>query len=371
MLEIVVIGAGIAGFTVALALQERGAAVTVVETSRPGAGATGASAGMLAAQYETAGTSDKFRLCLESRTRYPEYAAKLQDLAGRDLHVRHDGMLVANLNEAEHASAQESVRWQVEEGLRAEILEPVEADKLQPGVNRDVASYIWLPDEGQLDSQILAVALADAIAGAEVRLICGNGVAKILQRGGSVSGVAMTDGRELEADRIVVAAGAWSCSIGGQARQIPVRPMRGQILRLPLEGLPLTAIVASHAGRYLVPRDDGTVLAGSTMEDVGFDRAITDEGEQLIHESVAELVPELKNRKPAERWAGLRPISADSLPVIGPDPDLPGLFYATGYGRDGILIAPLAGEIVADLMVSGASEFAWREFRPDRFSEAT
>jgi glycine oxidase len=369
MLEIVVIGAGIAGSAVALALRERGAAVTVVDTSRPGAGATGASAGMVVAQYESAGPSAKFDLCLESRSRYPEYARKLQELSGRDLHFRRDGMLVANLDEAEHAAAQDSVRWQVEAGLRAEILEPAEAEKLQPGVSRDVASYIWLPDEGQLDSQILAEGLADAIASADVRLISDNGAAGILQRSGSVSGIGMADGRTLEADQVVVAAGAWNCKVDGQARMIPVRPMRGQILRLPLQGLPLKALVASHAGRYLVPRDDGTVLVGSTMEDVGFDRAITDEGERLIHESIAELVPELKNRNPTERWAGLRPICDDSLPVIGPDPDLGGLFYATGYGRDGILIAPLVGEIVADLMVSGASEFAWHAFRPDRFSK--
>ncbi len=142
------------------------------------------------------------------------------------------------------------------------------------------------------------------------------------------------------------------------------------MVRLRLGELPLRTLVAGHAGRYLVPRDDGTVLAGSTMEEVGYDRTITDEALQLIVGEVSELVPELANRTPLERWAGLRPLSADSLPIIGPDPDLAGLYYATGYGRDGILVAPLAGEIVAELIVSGKSLYDWRPFRPDRFDAA-
>ncbi|HSG81148.1 MAG TPA: glycine oxidase ThiO, partial [Gemmatimonadota bacterium] len=353
MLEVVVIGAGIAGFTVALALRQRDAAVTLVEAIRPGAEATGASAGMLAAQYESPGADAKFRLCLESRTRYPEYAAKLEKLSGRALHVRQDGMLVANLDDAEHAAAQETVRWQRDEGLNAEVVDPAAARKLQPGVNRDTVSYLWLPDERQLDSQALAEALVDALARTDVRLISGNGAAEILHSAGAVTGLRMADGRSLEADAVVLAAGAWSSTMNGLPRELPVRPMRGQMLRLPLEGLRLRAIVSSHAGRYLVPRDDGTVLAGSTMEDVGFDRSITDAGEQLIRESIVRLVPELGDRRPLEHWSGLRPISADSAPIIGPDPELQGLFYATGYGRDGILVAPLAGDAVADLVVFG------------------
>jgi glycine oxidase len=367
MLEIVVIGAGIAGFSAALALWERGAAVTIVETSRPGAGATGASAGMLAAQYEAPGPTAKFQFCLQCRERYPEYVAKLQDLSGRDLHVRYDGMLVANLDADEHAAGLEMVNWQVEADLKAEIIDPTAAQSIQPGVSGAVESYIWLPDEAQLDSQLLAEALAEAIARTEVRLISENGAAEIRQRGGTVTGVGMADGRTLEADGVVLAAGAWSRTVAGLPRELPVRPVRGQILRLPLEGLALKTLVASHAGRYLVPRDDGTALAGSTMEDVGFDRAITDEGERLIHESVAQLVPALRDRKPVERWAGLRPISADSWPIVGPDPELEGLFYATGYGRSGILVAPLAGEVVADLVVSGEAGVEWEFFGVERF----
>jgi glycine oxidase len=371
MLEIVVIGAGIAGFSAALALWERGAAVTLVEESRPGAAATGASAGMVVAQYEAGGPDEKFRLCLESRARYPEFAARIEELSGRRLAVRWDGLLVANVSDEEHEGAVETVRWQREAGLEAEVLDSAAAAELQPGVAIDVVSYLWLPQEGQIDSQQLGAVLSDAVTGTGIRLISGNAAAEVLSRDDRVTGVAMADGRTLEAERVVLAAGAWSGTIGGLPRELPVRPVRGQIARYPAKALALKRIVASHAGRYLVPRSDGTVLAGSTMEDVGFDRSITDAGLQAIHESVSGLVPALAGLKPLERWAGLRPISPDFLPIIGPDPDLEGLVYATGYGRAGIVLAPVTGTIVADLALTGDSEHDWRPFRPDRFAESS
>jgi glycine oxidase len=262
----------------------------------------------------------------------------------------------------------ETVGWQREAGLAAELLDVAAAAELQPGVATDVVSYLWLPQEGQLDSQRLGSVLSAAVAGTGIRLIGGNGAAEILSSRGGVTGVGLSDGRSLEAERVVLAAGAWSGTVGGLPRELPVRPVRGQIARYPARALALKRIVASHAGRYLVPRSDDTVLAGSTMEDVGFDRSITDAGLQAIHESASELVPALAGLKPLERWAGLRPVSADSSPIIGPDPDLDGLVYATGYGRDGITLAAVTGSIVADLALAGDSPLEWWPFRPDRFA---
>lgn len=367
MLEIVVIGAGIAGFAAALALWERGAAVSVVEAGRPGGEATGASAGMLAAQYE-AEPGAKFRLAVNSRARYPEFVAKLEELSGQALHVRWDGILVANLSPQEHEDASVEAGWQREEGLQAELLDPGQVAEFQPGLGSEAVSYIWFPEEGQLDSQELAVALGAALARTDIRLIRGKSVAEVLSRNGSVTGVAMADGRTLDAERVVLAAGAWSGTLRGLPRVLPVRPVRGQMLRFPAATLALEHIVASHAGRYLVPKADRTVLAGSTMEDVGFDQSISEDGLRLIHEGVSQLMPALAGLKALERWAGLRPLSADSSPIIGPDPELEGLIYTTGHGRSGILLAPVAGAIVADLALSGESEFDWKPFRPDRFA---
>lgn len=368
MLEIVVVGAGIAGFAVGWELSQRGAAVSLVDSGRPGGGATGASAGLLAAQYESSTDSPLCQLYVDSRNFYPVYAAKLEELSGHDLHVRWDGMLVANASREEHEAASTAARLQREAGLRAEVLELSEAQRLVAGLSGEVWSYTWLPDEGQLDTQLLALALSDAISHTDIRLISGTGVAKVESRAQRVTGVVLEDGRKLEAERVVLAAGAWSGKIGGLPRALPVRPVRGQLLRLPAKDLGLTRVVATHAGRYLVPRWDGSALAGSTMDDVGFDQSLEESGLREIQRSLAQIVPALAGLKPRERWAGLRPMSADLRPVIGLDPELEGLLYATGYGRDGILISPLAGTVVADLALTGESTYDWFPYRPDRFA---
>jgi len=369
MLETVVIGAGIAGFSVAFALWERGGAVTIVEASRPGSGATGASAGMLVAQYEAGGPGPKFRLCLDSRARYADFAERLEAVSGRALPLSWCGMLVANLTQEEHEEAVESLSWQREAGLDAEILSPGEAERIEPGVSQAVSSYLWLPSEGWLDSQQLGEVMREACARSDIRLIVGNSAAEVLTAAGSVIGVRMVDGRTLTADRVVVAAGAFSAGIAGIPRRLPIRPVRGQIIRFAAGATTLRRLLASHAGRYLVPRDDGTVLAGSTMEDVGFDRSITDDAARLIQQSVSQLYPGLTESRPVEQWAGLRPICEDSLPVFGPDPDVAGLLYATGYGRDGILVSPLAGAVVAELAIVGSSsELDWQAFSPSRLA---
>lgn len=366
MLEIVVVGAGIAGCSAALALWERGAAVTVVESQRPGAGATGASAGILAAQYETARGSDRLRICVEGRARFPEFAAKVEELAGRPLHLARCGLLVANQTADEHASAEATVAWQLEAGLAAELLDPGRALAIEPSLTSEALSFTWLRDEGRIDTQALAAALGAALARTDIRLITGNAAAEIEVDGPSVTGLKMTDGRRLAAERIVLAAGAWSGQVRGLPRPLRVRPVRGQMLRYPAGASALGHVVAAQAGRYLVPRADGTLLAGSTMEEAGFDRSITEAGRRDIHAEISRLVPSLTDVRPIEHWAGLRPVSNDSLPILGPDPDLFGLLYATGYGRDGILISPLAGEVVAELAISGETDFDWHPFRPDR-----
>lgn len=370
MLETVVIGAGMAGFSAALALWERGAAVTIIEASKPGSGATGASAGMLVAQYEAGEPDAKFRFCLKSRNRYPEFAERLQDLSGGGLDLHWGGMLVANLTQAEHDVAVESAKWQGGIGLEAEVLDPGAAEAIEPGVSAKAFSYLWLPSEGWLDSQRLGDLMRDTCARTDIRLILGNSVADVLATAGAVVGVRMADGRTLEADCVIVAAGAFSGDIGGLPRALAVRPVRGQLIRFPAAATTLRRLVASHAGRYIVPRDDGTVLAGSTMEDVGFDRSITDAAARLIHQSVSELYPGLAQSRPVEQWAGLRPICVDSLPILGPDPDVEGLFFATGYGRDGILVSPLAGAVIAELAVEGSSGFDWQPFDPGRMPRA-
>ncbi len=367
MIEVVVIGGGIVGCATALALSRRGAAVNLVERERPGAAATGASAGMLAPQYESAGPGPLYHLAVRARDEYDDFVSTVEELSGHSLHARRDGMLVANRTEAEHDVAEADARWQRELGHRAELLAPGAAAEVQGGLSTDVVSWLWLPDEGQVDTQVMVNALPAALAATDIRVVTGSRVDRVLQRQGAVIGVTLDDGRTLDADRVVLAAGAWSDRVEGLPRTVPVRPVRGQMLRFSAGSAALTPLVADHDGRYLVPRHDGTVLAGSTMEDAGYDRTVTDEGTVAIHDAVAGLAPALRDARPAERWADVRPISADNLPILGPDPELDGLFYATGHGRNGILLGPISGRITAALVMNEEPDADWAPFGIGRF----
>jgi glycine oxidase len=366
MMEVVVIGGGLAGASAALALAERGAAVNLLDAERPGSAATGASAGMLAPQYESAGTGPLYRALVQSRAAYPAFCSRIEELTGSGIGLRWAGMLVANTDLAEHDAAAAMLAWQHAEGQRGSVVDVPEAQRLQPGIATDVHSWLWLPDEGQVDAQQLAGLLSDALTAAGVRVLSGRRVVEVRSAGGRVQGVELEDGRVLTADAVLLAAGAWSASVRGLPRRVHVRPVRGHILRLAAGAAPIERLVTSHAARYLVPRNDGTLLAGSTMDETGFDRSIDDASLRSIHDSAARLVPALAAARRVEHWADLRPISADGLPVIGADPELPGLFYATGYGRNGILLAPLAGGTVANMMLGRAVPPEWLHFTPDR-----
>lgn len=367
MLEVVVVGGGIAGAAVALELVERDVAVNLVDAEGPGGAATGASAGMLAPQYESAGPGPLFELTLEARSFHRSFVARLERLSGRSLHARWDGMLVANLSEVERAAAEDDAAWQRAAGQAAEVVDRQDARRIEPSLGTVPASYLWLPGEGQIDSQVLARALPEALHATPARVIIGPRVVALDAAGGRVRGVRLDDGRSLEAEAVVLAAGAWSGTIDGLPRALPVRPVRGHMVRYPPGLATLGPLVATHAGRYLVPRSDGTILAGSTMDEVGFDRSLSEAGLAAVRRSAGELVPALAGAEPAERWADLRPLTADLLPVLGPDPALDGLFYATGYGRNGILLGPLAGRIVADLVTSGRAGPDWTPFSAARF----
>jgi glycine oxidase len=367
VIEIVVAGGGLAGAAVAIELAARGAAVNLIEAERPGSAATGASAGMLAPQYESAGPGPLYRVLLQSRAWYPQFIESIRHLSDREIDVRWDGMLVANADEAEAAGAAAMAEWQHAEGQRCEVVSVDHALTLQPGIATDIHSYLWLPDEGQVEAQQLAAVLGAALSAAGVRVIAGQRVASVVIEGIAATGVALEDGRVISADAVVIAAGAWSDRITGLPRSLGVRPVRGHMLRFAAGAATVQRLVASHAAQYLVPRNDGTILAGSTMEETGYDRSMDDDSLRAVHRAAAALLPALRSAKPSEQWADLRPISADSLPVLGADPDVSGLYYATGYGRNGILLAPLAANVLAGVLLEGRCPEPWQWFTPARF----
>ena len=361
------IGGGIIGCAAAMELAGRGAAVTLLEAEQTGVRATGASGGMLAPQYEAGAPGPLFELAVLGRAVFPAFARRVEALAEWPVGLRADGMLVANRSAAEEADARAALAWQHAAGLRGEILTPADARRLHAGLAPDVASWLWLPDEAQVDAQRLAVAIGTAASAAGARVRIGQDIAAIESRHGRVSGVRTAAGDVLPADAVVLAAGAWSGRVAGVPHPLPVRPVRGQMLRLQPAAMPGWPLVATHDARYLVPRENGTILLGSTMEDAGFDDATDPAAQVVLAEQGAALVPALADARIVEAWAGLRPITPDRWPIVGPEPELEGLFYATGHGRNGILLGPLTARIVADLVLTGESDVGWEALRPERF----
>lgn len=372
--DVLVVGAGVAGCSVALELLDRGVSVTVLDPDAVGP-STRAAAGMLTARYECVDDAAMLRLGMWSRALHPRFLARVEELAGADLGLRADGMLVANRDVGAEEESREMIRWQAEalgtaeSGPEPRILPPEEAASRHSWASREMESYLWLPGEAQVDAQALAAALPEAVgaAGGEVRRGPAAAVRAVSSDGGRVAGVVTRSGERRAAGAVVLAAGAWSRRVGGLPRRVPVRPVRGQILRLDPADEPPAPLLADHRGRYAVPREDGTVVAGSTMEEVGFEASVTEEGRSSIRRAVGALAPPLREAPAVEEWAGLRPISGDDRPILGPDPDLDGLHYATGYGRNGVLLAPAAAVTVADLLLDGETERDWSPFGPGRF----
>ncbi len=360
-------GAGIAGVSVTLELRRRAAEVTLVEWRRPGAGATCASAGMAAPLYEVYEDSPLVRLGIEGRGRYPEFLDRLATLSGIGVAFSETGMLVANRTAEEETRSMAAAAWQTEAGLESEILSQQEAESLQPGL-ASADSWLWLPREACFDSQRLGDIFAGSVHGAGARFVTGR-VRKVCSAQGRVNGVELTDGERLAGDAVVIAAGAWSGGIEGLPRHLPVEPVRGQIVRLhPSPDVDLTLVVSDHEGHYTVPRRDGSIVAGSTMVRAVFDEATTESGRLDVRTAAGELVPALRGAAESESWAGLRPLCVDDLPIVGPEPLLDGLFYATGFGRRGMLIGPVVGSLLAEMVLEREVSSDVCAFAADRFA---
>ncbi|MGO9829756.1 MAG: glycine oxidase ThiO [Myxococcaceae bacterium] len=362
-MDVVVVGGGLVGCAVALRLAKAGAQVTVVERSVPGAEASSAAAGILAPQAESEGPGTFLSLCLRSRALYPSFVEEVEALSGIRVGFRPLGVLHAAFSQGSLERLRGRVALQASLGLSAELLEPSAALRLEPGLNPALHGAAHFPGDASVDNRLLMRALSMAAARSGVRFVSGH-VRALLEHAGRAGGVDV-DGAPLVSDAVVVAAGAWTGLVPGcglSPRQ--VRPARGQMVmlraRLPL----LERVVFSDQG-YLVPRADGHLLAGSTLEFEGFAKEVTAAGLKHILALALELAPGLAPLPVVEMWAGLRPFTEDRLPVLGPGP-LPGLFLASGHFRNGILLAPVTAELLTQAVFERTPSLPLEPFRWDR-----
>jgi glycine oxidase len=351
--DAVVVGGGAIGLCCAWRAVKRGARVLVVDRSRPPSGATRVAAGMLAPVGELAfGEPELLRLTLTAAELYPEFVAELEAASGMSTGYARHGALHVALDRDEAAELRRIHDLQRSLGLGAEWLPPRLCRELEPGLTPAFNGGVHAPNEAAVDPRLLTAALLGALAAEGVEVRDGVEVSEPLLRGERIEGVRTAVGEELHASTVVLAAGAWS----GVASWLPeearpaVRPVKGQIveLRSPDGRAPCERIVASERV-YLVPRGDGRLIAGATVEERGFDTTVTAGGVHEVLREAYRLLPDVAEMELVEAMAGLRPGTPDNLPIVGPG-EIEGLVLACGHYRNGILLAPLTGEAVAGLI---------------------
>jgi glycine oxidase len=349
-MRVIVIGAGVMGCSTALALAARGVRdIVLLERAVPGAEASSAAAGMLAAQVESK-TLDECARYVRAREAYAAWADELREISGVDIGFRRSGVLDLAESEEELRALTGAIGGHQAQGLRAEIVSAASLRNLEPHIGSRFAGAAWFPDEAQVDPPQLLRALVAAVARTSIVVRSGQTVTSLVQEQDRCVGVEL-DGREvLRADAIVLAAGSWSSLVRGVPSALPpVRPVRGQLVMLE-ERPPRLSAIAFFGGAYVVPRGDGRVICGSTMEEVGHRREVTAGGLQTILAAALRIAPGLESAELSRAWCNFRPMAAGG-PQVGPSP-LPGLFLATGHHRNGILLAKTTADAVANAVLT-------------------
>jgi glycine oxidase len=345
--DVIVVGAGVIGLSIAWRLQQRGLIVTVVDPA-PGSGASTTAAGMLAPVTElNYGELELLRLGVESARRYPDFAAELEAASGLDIGYRQCGTVVAAWDGADIAGLRDLHALQTALGLKAELITGRELRSLEPALAPGLPGGLFAADDHQVDNRRLHAALWRVVGS-----VVAQPVTALVRSGDQVTGVRLGNGETRSAATVVLAAGAWSGALAG----VPVRPVKGQTLRLQLpDQPPLTHIVrGSVKGSrvYIVPRADGEIVVGASSEEVGFDLHPRAGAIYELLRDAQSLIPVLGEARFGEVSTSLRPAAPDNAPIIGPSPELDGLVLAVGHYRNGILLTPITADLVADLIGS-------------------
>ena len=373
--DVAVVGGGVIGLCSAWKIASEGMRVAVVDPD-PGRGASWVAAGMLAPVTEVHhGEEALLALALASARLWPAFAAELAETVARPIGYRTTGTLVVAADEGDRAWAHELFEFQRHLGLGVEWLTGRRARQLEPNIAPGVRGAIWAPGDHQIDNRRFVGALLDAVRGAGAVPVHRRAAA-LECSAGVVSGVRLDDGTTLRAPTVVLAAGSWSAGLEGlpEGAAPAVRPVKGQILRLrPGGGAPvLTPTVrglVQGSSVYVVPRDDGTVVVGATVEERGFDTAVTAGAVYELLRDAHRVVPGITEMVLDEASAGLRPGSPDNAPIVGPCAvrGAEGLVLATGHYRQGILLAPITAAAVAALVSGREPPEEMRAFGPERF----
>jgi len=368
--DVVVIGGGVIGLTIARALAHHGAGdICLIERDGVGREASFAAAGMLAPQAEANAQDDFFRLACRSRDLYPNFAASLREETGIDVELDTTGTLYLATTYHDLVEIERRYEWQTAAGLPVEKLTASQAQQVEPCINPNILGALRFPLDVQVENRRLLSALANSVAKLGVTVLSGTTVESVKIERDEVRGVHTLRGF-ISCPNVVVAAGTWSSllklSQPSEKRAMMVDPVRGQMISFDARPQLTRHVIYSPRG-YIVPRRDGRLLAGSTSEHAGFAKQVTAGGISAILQHAQEISPSVSALPIVDTWAGLRPRAPDSLPVLGPCDEIGGLFYATGHYRNGILLAPVTGDLIAEAVVTGVTSPLLEPFSPSRF----
>jgi glycine oxidase len=371
--DVIVVGGGLIGGSIAFDLAAQKIRVALIDRQQPGREASWAAAGMLSPGPDSPEALPLVPLAKESLRMYPDFVRAIEDASGLSAAFAQGGAFEIFCGPAGVGDRDKLLSRYSELGLVAESVAIGSARAVEPAISFESRAVVWLPDEATVDPRLLVNATIAAAKNSAAEILSGHAVNSILTEGGRCTGV-VAGGQKISADQVVIAAGCFCGGIvegAGESavdivRYAPTHPVRGQMMAMRSAELKLQRVLRSERG-YIVPRADGRIIAGSTLESVGFTKGNTPEGLRQIFEAAVELAPALKNAEIVETWSGLRPDTPDHLPIIGPT-DIPGLLIATGHYRNGILLAPVTARLIREWIVEGKTSFEAERYSPLRFS---
>jgi glycine oxidase len=361
-------GGGVIGGAIALELARAGLRVAVFDRQQAGQEASWASAGILSPAPENPGMVAMVPLGKASLALYPEFVGLVEEISGKSTGFRPKGTLEALFSHDTKAELSTIIALHHGLGLKAEPLRAEDARDLEPALSEEVEAAVFRPEEGSVDNRTLTAAILKAAERSGAEIFSGDGAKAIWRDGDRCAGLVLQN-EKVEAKWTIIAAGCFSATIEGIAPYVPVRPAKGQMAALRADDLKMERVLWSEK-IYLVPRNDGRILAGATLEYAGFDKRTTAGGIEKILSAAIDLAPGLANARLEETWAGLRPDSPDHLPILGPT-DVDGLLIATGHFRSGILLAPITARLVRQWITEQRVSADWDRFSPLRFPSAT
>jgi glycine oxidase len=364
MHEVVIVGGGVIGLSVARELALRGHSVLVLDRGNPRDATSWAAAGMVAPQSEADAPNPFFEFCLASARLYRDWTKHLQEESGIDPEFTPSGLIFVASTEEALCRLRRAAEWQKAAGLTAELLSPEDVHRMEPRVTLPLLGAVLLDEECHVTPRLLLESLNGSCAAKGVEIRSGVRVLEVTRANGRVTGV-KTSTEVIDATHVVVASGVYSPEIEGLHPTIPLTPRKGQILSLATQGPVFQRMIRwEHA--YLVQRRNGELIVGATNEDVGFDRSLTPAGVGGLLERARQLSSHFEGMPIHDMWTGLRPATPDGLPVVG-NAAVEGLVYATGHYRNGILLAPITAACVAALVEGRPAPMALEPFSPSRW----